>query len=155
MSLPLLKPMKIGSITLKNRIVMSPLTRSRADGADGRTPNDLMMEYYVQRCDAGMIITEATAVMPMGVGYRNTPGIWSEAHVTGWKKITDAVHAAGSKIVLQLWHVGRVSHPMFLNGETPVAPSAVALMGHVSNVRPSTDYVLPRALEINEIPEVI
>lgn len=155
MSLPLLAPITLGSIQLKNRIIMSPLTRSRADGADGRTPNDLMKQYYVQRSDAGMILTEATSVTPMGVGYKNTPGIWSEAHVIGWKKITEAVHAAGSKIVLQLWHVGRVSHPMFLNGEIPVAPSAVPLTGHVSNVRPLTDYVMPRALETKEIPGII
>ena len=155
MSLPLMKPMKIGSIELKNRIIMAPLTRSRADGSDGRTPNALMKEHYVQRATAGMIITEATAVTPMGVGYANTPGIWSEAHISGWKKITEAVHAAGGKIILQLWHVGRVSHPIFLNGETPVAPSAVLLNGHVSLVRPQVNYVLPRALESDEIPDVI
>lgn len=151
----LLQPITIGSIQLKNRMIMAPLTRSRASGDDGRTPNDLMKEYYVQRANAGLILTEATAVTPMGVGYRNTPGIWSDEHVAGWKKITDAVHAAGGKIILQLWHVGRVSHPMFLNGELPVAPSAVLLEGHVSNVRPYVDYVMPRALETNEIDGIV
>ncbi len=155
MSLSLLKPITVGSIELKNRIIMSPLTRSRASGVDGRTPNDLMKEYYVQRATAGMIITEATIVTPMGAGYRNTPGIWSDEHIAGWKKITEAVHAAGGKIVMQLWHVGRVSHPMFLNGETPVAPSAVLLEGHVSHVRPLVNYVMPRALETSEIPGII
>lgn len=151
----LLQPITIGSIPLKNRMIMAPLTRSRASGADGRTPNDLMKEYYVQRANAGMILTEATAVTPMGVGYRNTPGIWSDEHVAGWKKITEAVHAAGGKIILQLWHVGRVSHPMFLNGEAPVAPSAILLEGHVSNVRPYVNYTMPRALETHEIPGIV
>jgi 2,4-dienoyl-CoA reductase-like NADH-dependent reductase (Old Yellow Enzyme family) len=151
----LLKPLKIGSIELKNRIIMAPLTRSRATGADGRTPNDLMKKYYEQRADAGMIFTEATSVTPMGVGYANTPGIWSAAHVEGWKAITEAVHAKGGKILLQLWHVGRVSHPIFLNGELPVAPSAIAPEGFVSIVRPQIPYVTPRALLLNEIPAVV
>ena len=134
---------------------MAPLTRSRASGEDGRTPNELMLEYYVQRSDAGMIITEATAVTPMGVGYENTPGIWSPAHVDGWKKITDAVHAKGSKMYLQLWHVGRISHPYFLKGELPVAPSAIAPAGHVSLLRPPKEFVVPRALETSEIAGVV
>ena len=152
---PLLQPIKLGSIELKNRIVMSPLTRCRASGADGRTPNDLMTEYYIQRASAGLIITEATAISPMGVGYPNTPGIWSEEHVAGWKKITDAVHAKGGKIVLQLWHVGRVSHPLYLDGKLPVAPSAIAPTGNVSLVRPPTPFVTPRALELSEIPGIV
>lgn len=152
---PLLQPIKLGAIELKNRIIMSPLTRSRASGADGRTPNDLMKEYYIQRASAGLIITEATAISPKAVGYANTPGIWSEEHVVGWKKITDAVHEQGGKIVMQLWHVGRISHPMFLNGELPVAPSAVAPTGNVSLVRPPTAFVTPRALELSEIPEIV
>lgn len=152
---PLFQPLKVGSFQLKNRIILSPLTRSRATGADGRTPNKLMEEYYVQRATAGMIITEATAVTPMGVGYAHTPGIWSKDHVSGWRSITDAVHQHGGTILLQLWHVGRVSHPLFLNGALPVAPSAIAPAGHVSLVRPQVNYVTPRALELNEIPEVI
>jgi len=155
MSSPLLKTLKIGDLQLKNRVIMAPLTRSRATGEDGRTPNDLMKEYYVQRATAGLIVTEATAVTPMGVGYANTPGIWSDAHVAGWKKITDAVHAAGGLIVMQLWHVGRISHPMFLNGEAPVSASAIASSGHVSLVRPETKYPTPRALETSEIPGIV
>lgn len=155
MTKPLLQPLQLGAHKLKNRIVMSPLTRSRATGEDGRTPNDLMKEYYIQRTGAGLIISEATAVTPMGVGYANTPGIWSDAHVEGWKKITEAVHQHGSKMFLQLWHVGRISHPMFLNGAQPVAPSAIAAKGHVSLVRPQVEYPVPRALELNEIASVV
>jgi 2,4-dienoyl-CoA reductase-like NADH-dependent reductase (Old Yellow Enzyme family) len=150
---PLLTPVTLGELKLKNRVIMSPLTRCRA--SEGRVPNDLMKEYYVQRASMGMIITEATAVTPMGVGYPDTPGIWSEAQVAGWKKITEAVHAAGGTIILQLWHVGRISDPFYLNGEQPVAPSAIAPKGHVSLMRPLKDYVVPRALELHEIPGVI
>lgn len=151
----LLQPLKVGSLQLRNRVILSPLTRSRATGGDGRTPNKLMEEYYVQRATAGMIITEATAVTPMGVGYAHTPGIWSKEHVAGWRSITDAVHQHGGTILLQLWHVGRVSHPLFLAGALPVAPSAIAPEGHVSLVRPQVQYVTPRALTLSEIPEVI
>src|SRR5581483_8499173 len=111
----LFDPLKVGALTLPNRIVMAPLTRSRAR-PDTRVPSDLAVTYYSQRASAGMILTEATSVSPMGVGYAATPGIWSEAQVEGWKKITDAVHEKGGRILLQLWHVGRISHPMFLNG---------------------------------------
>ncbi|MBX9767499.1 MAG: alkene reductase, partial [Bdellovibrionales bacterium] len=100
MSSPLLEPLTLGSLQLKNRIFMAPLTRCRASGTDGRTPNELMKEYYVQRVTAGLIISEATAVTPMGVGYAHTPGIWSDAHVAGWKVITDAVHSRGGKMFL-------------------------------------------------------
>lgn len=151
----LLSPITVGAFSLKNRIIMAPLTRSRASGADNRTPNELMKEYYVQRASAGMIISEATAVTPMGVGYANTPGIWSNEHIAGWRAITDAIHQQGGKILLQLWHVGRISHPMFLNGELPVSASAIAPAGHVSLVRPQVNYVTPRALELNEIPGVV
>jgi 2,4-dienoyl-CoA reductase-like NADH-dependent reductase (Old Yellow Enzyme family) len=151
----LLQPITIGSLKLRNRIFLAPLTRCRASGEDHRTPNALMVEYYRQRSTAGLILTEATSVTPQGVGYPNTPGIWSNAHVTGWKAITDAVHDAGGTILLQLWHVGRVSHPMYLNGELPVAPSAIAPDGHVSIVRPKTPYVTPRALETHELPGIV
>lgn len=151
----LLDPVTLGALSLRNRVVMSPLTRSRATGADGRTPNALMREYYVQRASAGMIISEATAVTPRGVGYANTPGIWSEAHVEGWRAITEAVHRAGGTMLLQLWHVGRISHPLFLDGALPVAPSAIAPKGNVSLVRPETPYVVPHALSLAEIAEVI
>jgi 2,4-dienoyl-CoA reductase-like NADH-dependent reductase (Old Yellow Enzyme family) len=149
----LLDPIRIGPWNLPNRIIMSPLTRSRS--GPERIPNDLMREYYVQRASAGMILSEATAIDPMGVGYAETPGIWSEEMVAGWKKITEAVHAAGGRMLLQLWHVGRISHPMFLNGATPVAPSAIQPKGNVSHVRPLTAFPIPRALELKEIPGII
>jgi 2,4-dienoyl-CoA reductase-like NADH-dependent reductase (Old Yellow Enzyme family) len=149
----LLEPIRIGAWDLPNRIIMAPLTRQRA-GAQ-RVPNALMAEYYKQRASAGMIISEATSVTPMGVGYADTPGIWSPEQVDGWKLVTGSVHKSGGRILLQLWHVGRVSDPMYLNGELPVAPSAVAFAGHVSHVRPLKPYVTPRALELREIPEII
>jgi 2,4-dienoyl-CoA reductase-like NADH-dependent reductase (Old Yellow Enzyme family) len=145
---------KVGELTLPNRLVMAPLTRARATGA-GRVPNDLMATYYKQRAGAGLILSEATSVTPMGVGYENTPGIWSESQVEGWKKVTKAVHEAGGRIFLQLWHVGRISDPSLLNGETPVGPSAIKPAGHVSLLRPMRDYVTPRALETSEIPALI
>jgi 2,4-dienoyl-CoA reductase-like NADH-dependent reductase (Old Yellow Enzyme family) len=150
----LFQPLKVGALTLPNRIIMAPLTRARAANP-GRVPNDLMAEYYGQRASAGLILSEATSVTPMGVGYANTPGIWSEEQVEGWKKITQAVHAGGGRIFMQLWHVGRISDPMFLNGETPVAPSAIKPAGHVSLVRPQKEFVTPRALETSEIPGII
>lgn len=149
----LLSPLKAGAFTLKNRVVLAPLTRTRA--SEGRVPNAMMRDYYVQRASAGLQLTEATSVTPMGVGYPDTPGIWSDEQVTGWKSITDAVHSAGGTILLQLWHVGRVSHPSYLGGELPVAPSAIAPEGHVSLVRPKANYVVPRALELSEIPGVV
>jgi 2,4-dienoyl-CoA reductase-like NADH-dependent reductase (Old Yellow Enzyme family) len=149
----LFDPVRIGAWNLPNRIVMAPLTRSRA-GAE-RIPNALMAEYYTQRASAGLIISEATSVTPMGVGYADTPGIWSPAQVEGWKLTTQSVHKAGGRILLQLWHVGRISDPMFLNGELPVAPSALAAAGHVSLVRPLKSFVTPRALEPQEIPGII
>ncbi len=152
-AITLLSPIRIGAWELPNRIVMAPLTRARA-GAE-RIPNALMAEYYVQRSSAGLIISEATAVTPMGVGYADTPGIWSEAQVAGWKRVTEAVHQAGGRIVMQLWHVGRISDPIFLSGALPVAPSAIAAAGHVSLVRPLRPFVTPRALELPEIAGVI
>lgn len=149
----LFEPLNLGDITLPNRIIMAPLTRSRAGAA--RVPNALMAEYYAQRASAGLIISEAIAVTPMGVGYADTPGLWSEEQVAGWKQVTKAVHAEGGRIFAQLWHVGRISAPIFLNGELPVAPSAIAATGHVSLVRPKQDYVVPRALELAEIPGVV
>ena len=146
-------PLRVGALTLPNRIIMAPLTRCRASA--GRVPNDLMREYYVQRASAGLILSEATAVDPMGVGYPDTPGIWSEEQVAGWKKITTAVRAAGGRMVLQLWHVGRISDPMYLNGAQPVSSSAIAATGHVSGVRPERPFVVPRALALAEIPGVV
>jgi 2,4-dienoyl-CoA reductase-like NADH-dependent reductase (Old Yellow Enzyme family) len=151
--LRLLEPITIGDLHLANRVLMSPLTRCRASA--GRVPNALMAEYYRQRASAGLIISEATAVSPMGVGYPNTPGIWSPEQVAGWKQITAAVHAAGGKMFLQLWHVGRISDPYYLDGALPVAPSAIAAKGHVSLLRPKRPFVTPRALETGEIPGII
>src|SRR5277367_2226977 len=145
--------LKLGELTVPNRIFMAPLTRSRA-GAE-RMPNRLMAEYYAQRASAGLIMSEATVVSPMGIGYADTPGIWSREQVEGWKLTTRAVHEAGGRIFLQLWHVGRISDPIFLNGAVPVAPSAVAAKGNVSLLRPPTPFVTPRALEAAEIPAVI
>ncbi|MBY0240010.1 MAG: alkene reductase, partial [Burkholderiaceae bacterium] len=150
----LFEPLKIGDLTLNNRVIMAPLTRARAIGGE-RVPNALMAQYYVQRASAGLILSEATAVSPQGVGYADTPGIWSEQQVAGWKVVTDAVHAAGGKIFLQLWHVGRISDPSFLNGEAPVAPSAIAAAGHVSLLRPQRPYPVPRALALEEIPGIV
>lgn len=149
----LFDPITVGAWQLPNRIFMAPLTRSRA-GSE-RVPNALMAEYYRQRASAGLIISEATSVTPQGVGYADTPGIWSKEQVENWQLITRTVHEAGGKIVLQLWHVGRMSAPMFLNGELPVAPSAVRPAGHVSLVRPLQEFVTPRALALEEIPGVI
>ncbi|CUI09096.1 alkene reductase [Massilia antarctica] len=150
----LFDPITIGDLTLQNRIIMAPLTRARAIGG-GRVPNALMAEYYVQRASAGLILTEATSVSAQGVGYADTPGIWSDAQVEGWKLVTDAVHKAGGKIMLQLWHVGRISDPELLGGEAPVAPSAIAAKGHVSLLRPLRDYPVPRALGLEEIPGIV
>jgi 2,4-dienoyl-CoA reductase-like NADH-dependent reductase (Old Yellow Enzyme family) len=150
----LFDPLQAGAFTLRNRIIMAPLTRSRADGG-GRVPNQLMADYYVQRASAGLILSEATSITPMGVGYEHTPGLWSEEQVEGWKLVTDAVHKAGGLILAQLWHVGRISDPSLLDGNLPVAPSAIAAEGYVSLLRPKWAYVTPRALETNEIPAII
>ena len=149
----LFTPLQAGAFHLPNRIVMAPLTRCRS--SEGRVPNDLMAVYYRQRASAGLILSEATSVDPMGVGYPDTPGIWSDAQVEGWKKITRAVQGEGGRILLQLWHVGRVSDSSYLNGAQPVAPSAIAAKGHVSLVRPLKDYETPRALETRELPGII
>ena len=150
----LFDPITIGDLTLKNRIVMAPLTRSRAVGA-GRVPNALMAKYYEQRASAGLILSEATAVTPQGVGYADTPGLWSDEQVEGWKLVTAAVHKAGGRIFAQLWHVGRISDPSFLNGEAPVAPSAIAAKGNVSLLRPQRPYPVPRALATEEIAGIV
>jgi 2,4-dienoyl-CoA reductase-like NADH-dependent reductase (Old Yellow Enzyme family) len=149
----LFDPLQIGELTLSNRIIMAPLTRQRA--GDIRVPNALMAKYYAERASAGLIISEATSVTPQGVGYAATPGIWSQEQVEGWKLVTSAVHTAGGKIFLQLWHVGRISDPVFLNGELPVAPSALAPQGNVSLVRPQRPFVTPRALDLAEIPGIV
>ena len=149
----LFEPIQVGALTLPNRIIMAPLTRCRA--VEGRVPNALMAEYYRQRASAGLIISEATSVDPMGVGYPDTPGIWSAEQVDGWKRVTDAVHEASGRIFLQLWHVGRISDPIYLDGALPVAPSAIAPRGNVSLVRPPKNFVTPRALDLDEIPGIV
>ncbi|NQW99840.1 alkene reductase [bacterium] len=150
---PLFKPFQAGAFTFPNRMVMAPLTRCRASA--GRVPNALMAEYYAQRSAFGMILSEATSVSPQGVGYPNTPGIWSQEQVEGWKLVTTAIHQAGGQILLQLWHVGRVSDPVYLDGALPVSASAIAAKGHVSLIRPLTEFVTPRALELGEIPGIV
>jgi N-ethylmaleimide reductase len=150
----ILSPIKIGSIALANRMVMAPLTRNRT-GADG-VPTALAITYYEQRASAGLIITEATQISPQGVGYPGTPGIHSDAQVAGWRRVADAVHRAGGKIVLQLWHVGRISHPSLqLNGALPVAPSAIAARGNAVTATGPQPFPTPRALETNEIPGIV
>ena len=150
----LFDPLVAGALALNNRVVMAPLTRTRAT-PDGRVPVAVVAEYYRQRASAGLILSEATSVDPMGVGYPRTPGIWSDEQVEGWKPVTQAVHAAGGKIVLQLWHVGRISDPELLSGATPVSASAIKPAGRVALLRPKREYVTPRALELAEIPGVI
>ncbi|MBO0764893.1 MAG: alkene reductase [Hyphomicrobiaceae bacterium] len=150
----LLEPLAVGELELRNRVVMAPLTRNRAT-MPGRVPNGLMRAYYAQRAGAGMILSEATSVEPIGVGYPATPGIWSQDQVEGWKAITRVVHAKGGRILLQLWHVGRVSHSSYHDGKLPVAPSAIAAAGHVSLIRPQVPYETPRALKTGEIAGIV
>jgi N-ethylmaleimide reductase len=150
----LFSPIELGPLALPNRIFMAPLTRCRA--SEGHVPNDLNAEYYRQRASAGLIISEATSVSPRGYGYPNTPGIHTDAQVEGWKKITGAVHAKGGHIYLQLWHVGRISHPAYQeDGTLPVAPSAIKPRGQVFTGAAMEDYVTPRALETAEIPKIV
>ena len=146
-------PAQFGELQLKNRLVMAPLTRTRA--TEDRIPTDLMVEYYAQRANAGLIIAEATVISEQANGYARTPGLYNDAQVAAWKKITEAVHAQGSLIVSQLWHVGRISHPDLLQGATPVSASAIKPKGTVSLLRPKREYVTPRALEVSEIKAIV
>ncbi len=150
----LLSPIKLGRHNLTNRIVMAPLTRNRASA--GNVPTEFNALYYQQRASAGLIITEASQVSPQGLGYPNTPGIYSPEQVAGWRLITGAVHGKGGKIFLQLWHVGRISHPdLQIDGALPVAPSAIAPEGKSATYTGMKPYVTPRALELEEIPSII
>jgi N-ethylmaleimide reductase len=149
----LFSPYRLGELALANRLVMSPMTRSRA--LDGNVPHPLAATYYAQRASAGLIVTEATQVSPQGVGYIRTPGIHSAAQVVGWKAIAEAVHRQGGKIFAQLWHVGRVSHPDFHGGALPVAPSALPVEGEAFTTRGRTKLVTPRALATDEIPGIV
>lgn len=154
MSKDLFSPVTLGSISLKNRIVMAPLTRNRA--GEGGVPQAMNVTYYEQRASAGLIVTEATPISPMGHGYPALPGIYTDAQVAGWKKVTEAVHAKGGKIVIQLWHVGRISHPSLLpNNALPVAPSAIKPAGKAFTYQGLVDYVTPRALEAAELPAIV
>lgn len=149
----LFSEINVGSYSLKNRIFMAPLTRCRS--IDDHVPNDLMATYYAQRASAGLIISEATQISPLGIGYPNTPGIHTAAQVEGWKKVTDAVHAKGGRIFLQLWHVGRISHSSFLGGELPVAPFAIKPAGDVYTPEGMQPYETPRALDASEISAIV
>jgi N-ethylmaleimide reductase len=154
MTQDLFSPVTLGSIALKNRMVMAPLTRNRA-GAGG-VPQAINVEYYHQRASAGLIITEATPISPMAHGYPALPGIYNDAQIAGWEKITSAVHAQGGKIVLQLWHVGRISHPSLLPNEAlPVAPSAIKPAGQAFTYQGLVDYVQPRALAVDELAGIV
>jgi N-ethylmaleimide reductase len=144
----------IGPHRLRNRVVMAPMTRSRA--GEGNAPTELTAEYYAQRASAGLIVTEASQVSPEGVGYPFTPGIHTDAQVRGWRRVTDAVHGRGGLIFLQLWHVGRISHPDFQpGGALPVAPSAVAARGEAFTTEGPKPFPVPRALDAAEIPGVV
>ncbi|MBU2147001.1 MAG: alkene reductase [Alphaproteobacteria bacterium] len=149
----LLSPYKLGSLALKNRLVMAPMTRSRA--IDSNIANPIAATYYAQRASAGLIVTEATQVSPQGVGYIRTPGIHSPEQVEGWRKVTDAVHAASGLIFAQLWHVGRVSHPEFHGGALPVGPSALKGEGEVYTSQGRVPLGTPRALETEEMAGIV
>ncbi|RYX95377.1 MAG: alkene reductase [Comamonadaceae bacterium] len=153
----LFDPIKAGDIQLANRIAMAPLTRNRSPGA---IPTDMAALYYSQRASAGLIVTEATAISHQGQGYADVPGIWSKEQVAAWKKVTDAVHAKGGKIVVQLWHVGRVSHNSLQpGGQAPVAPSAIAAKTKTylinDGVGSFAETSVPRALELSELPGIV
>ncbi|MGH8782019.1 alkene reductase [Paraburkholderia sp.] len=152
---PLYETVRIGRHTLRNRLVMAPMTRSRADDTTG-VPSALAAQYYAQRANAGLIVTEGVFPSPMGKGYVRTPGIHSAAQIDGWKRIADAVHAQGGLIFLQLMHTGRISHPSMLpDGATPVAPSAIAADGQVFTATGPQDFVVPRALATAEIAGIV
>ncbi|RTL32019.1 MAG: alkene reductase [Burkholderiales bacterium] len=152
----LFQPTRIGDIAVANRVVMAPLTRSRADEAHGDIPGSAInVEYYRQRSNAGLIISEGTQVSPVGKGYMATPGIYSDEQVEGWKHITQAVHEAGSKIVAQIWHVGRVTHPALTGGAQPVAPSAIAPRVQAYTHQGKVDAPVPHALSHVEIAQIV
>jgi N-ethylmaleimide reductase len=148
----LFTPIQMGAFTLPNRMIMAPMTRLRAVGS---IPTPLMAEYYAQRASAGLIVTECTMISPLSNGYVNCPGIYSPEQVTAWRQVTDAVHRKGGKIFLQLWHSGRISHPSLLNGELPIAPSAIAAIGTLHGPAGKVTLDTPRALETDEIPQII
>lgn len=153
-SADLFKPFRLGSLTLNNRIVMAPLTRSRAGKGDAQGP--MNAEYYAQRASAGLIISEATQISQQGKGYAFTPGIYTEQQIAGWKLVTDSVHANNGLIFAQLWHVGRISHPdLQIDHQLPVAPSAIRPLGKAYTESGFKEFVTPRALETHEISGII
>jgi N-ethylmaleimide reductase len=150
----LLTPVTVGPFSLKNRVALAPMTRARS--GEDRVPNDLMATYYTQRASAGLVITEATVVSAQGIGWSDSPGIYTDAMVEGWKTVTASVHAAGGTVFLQLWHCGRASHSDFHGGELPVSASAIKLNGdEIHTASGKREYETPRALELNEIQDVI
>jgi len=149
----LLQPIALGAIHAPNRIIMAPLTRGRSD--PGSVPNAMMTEYYRQRAGAGLIISEATGITVEGLGWPAAPGVWSVAQTEGCKPVTEAVHEAGGRIVLQLWHMGRLVHPDFLGGELPVSASAVRAPGHAHTPSGRQDMVVPHALRLDEMPRIV
>ena len=150
----LFAPLTVGELTLRNRIIMAPLTRCRADAQHIPTP--MMAEYYAQRASAGLLVAEATMVMEGNSAFWREPGIYSDAHVAGWKRVTDVVHAKGGLIALQLWHGGRACHPLLNGGATPVAPSALRIENdEVHTPEGKKPYAVPRALELSEIPSIV
>ena len=151
---PLFQPLQMGALKLPNRILMAPLTRCRA--SDGHVPNALMAEYYAQRASGGLLIAEATMAMPDCSAFWHEPGVHSDAQVEGWRQVTDAVHAAGGRIALQIWHGGRACHPALNDGRTPVAPSAIAITGdEVHTPQGKLPYTVPRALDDAELPAIV
>src|SRR3954464_3478147 len=150
----LFTPVKVGSLELPNRIVMSPMTRIRA--GEGCVPTERMARYYAQRAAAGLIITEGTHPSPMGRGYTSPPGLHNEEQAAGWRKVTDAVHAAGGRIFVQLMHAGRVSHSSLLpNHALPVAPSPIPVSGEIHGLGGKVPFETPRPLETGEIPALV
>jgi N-ethylmaleimide reductase len=147
-------PVQVGPYTLRNRMVMAPMTRNRA--VEGNVPSELAVTYYAQRASAGLIVTEGTQVSPQGIGYPGTPGIHAEEQIAGWRRVTDAVHERGGRVFAQLWHVGRISHPLLQpGGAPPVAPSALAAEGQTFTSEGPKPFGVPRALELDEIPGVV
>lgn len=148
----LFDPLRLGSLTLPNRVLMAPMTRGRA--TEEGLPTPLMAEYYAQRASAGLIITEGVHVSPQARGWVGAPRIYTDAHEAGWRPVAEAIHAAGGRAFMQLWHMGRASHPDLLDGDLPVAPSAIAGVGRSRSPRASLPYPVPRALEASELPGI-
>jgi N-ethylmaleimide reductase len=149
----LFTPLKAGALTLSNRMLMAPLTRARSDLA--HMPNDLMVEYYAQRASAGLIVTECTMIAPNTSAFVTEPGIYSPEQVVAWKKVTDAVHAKGGRIVMQIWHAGRAAHPLLNNGAENVAPSAIAVSGDIQTPSGKVPHAVPHALTSAEINTLV